>query len=135
MKYLERCLMETLRMYPPVPIIARQLKEDLKLGKPDAASTLKLISDQTRSCFQFLGTTSYRLEQLSLLLLTNFTVWSTSTPTQTHSTPTTSSPNDKRTVITTHLFHSQLVREVVWVSALNLSSMTTYSQFNLPFLV
>lgn len=31
MKYLERCLMETLRMYPPVPIIARQLKEDLKL--------------------------------------------------------------------------------------------------------
>ncbi|XP_055840918.1 cytochrome P450 4g15 [Episyrphus balteatus] len=32
MKYLERCLMETLRMYPPVPIIARQLKEDLKLA-------------------------------------------------------------------------------------------------------
>ncbi|GAB0093382.1 Cytochrome P450 4g15 [Sergentomyia squamirostris] len=31
MKYLERCLMETLRMFPPVPIIARQLKEDLKL--------------------------------------------------------------------------------------------------------
>lgn len=33
MKYLERCLMETLRMYPPVPIIARQLQEDLKLRK------------------------------------------------------------------------------------------------------
>lgn len=33
MKYLERCLLETLRMYPPVPIIARQLKQDLKLGK------------------------------------------------------------------------------------------------------
>lgn len=32
MKYLERCMMETLRMYPPVPIIARQLKENLKLG-------------------------------------------------------------------------------------------------------
>uniref|UniRef100_A0A1B0CWB4 Cytochrome n=1 Tax=Lutzomyia longipalpis TaxID=7200 RepID=A0A1B0CWB4_LUTLO len=32
MKYLERCLMETLRMYPPVPIIARELKEDLKLS-------------------------------------------------------------------------------------------------------
>lgn len=32
MKYLERCLMETLRMYPPVPVIARQLKEDLKLS-------------------------------------------------------------------------------------------------------
>lgn len=31
MKYLERCLMETLRMYPPVPIIARQINEDLKL--------------------------------------------------------------------------------------------------------
>lgn len=33
MKYLERCIMETLRMYPPVPIIARQLTEDVKLGK------------------------------------------------------------------------------------------------------
>ncbi|KAJ6648810.1 Cytochrome P450 4g15 [Pseudolycoriella hygida] len=35
MKYLERCLMETLRLYPPVPIIARQLKEDLKLASGD----------------------------------------------------------------------------------------------------
>lgn len=32
MKYLERCLLETLRLYPPVPIIGRQLNEDLKLG-------------------------------------------------------------------------------------------------------
>lgn len=32
MKYLERCLLETLRMYPPVPIIAREIKTDLKLG-------------------------------------------------------------------------------------------------------
>lgn len=33
MKYLERCLMETLRMYPPVPVIARKLNEDVKCGK------------------------------------------------------------------------------------------------------
>lgn len=33
MKYLERCLLETLRMYPPVPVIARQLKQDLQLCK------------------------------------------------------------------------------------------------------
>nr|CAD7430202.1 unnamed protein product [Timema monikensis] len=35
MKYLERCLLETLRMYPPVPIIARQLQEDIKLASGD----------------------------------------------------------------------------------------------------
>lgn len=32
MKYLERCLLEGLRLYPPVPYIARELKEDLKLS-------------------------------------------------------------------------------------------------------
>lgn len=31
MKYLERCLMETLRMYPPVPVIARHLNQDVKM--------------------------------------------------------------------------------------------------------
>ncbi|KAG5314296.1 C4G15 protein, partial [Acromyrmex insinuator] len=35
MKYLERCLMETLRMYPPVPVIARTIKTDLKLVSGD----------------------------------------------------------------------------------------------------
>lgn len=35
MKYLERCLMETLRMYPPVPLIARHLKTDVKLASCD----------------------------------------------------------------------------------------------------
>ncbi|XP_018331831.1 cytochrome P450 4g15 [Agrilus planipennis] len=35
MKYLERCLMETLRLYPPVPIIARQLQQDLQLVSGD----------------------------------------------------------------------------------------------------
>ncbi|XP_050303110.1 cytochrome P450 4g15-like [Anthonomus grandis grandis] len=36
MKYLERCLLETLRMFPPVPIIARQLQQDVKLASnPD----------------------------------------------------------------------------------------------------
>ena len=33
MKYLERVILETLRMYPPVPIIARELKADAKIGK------------------------------------------------------------------------------------------------------
>nr|CAD7258623.1 unnamed protein product [Timema shepardi] len=43
MKYLERCLLETLRMYPPVPIIARQLQEDIKLGRKYAMLKLKVI--------------------------------------------------------------------------------------------
>ncbi|ENN82958.1 hypothetical protein YQE_00676, partial [Dendroctonus ponderosae] len=35
-KYLERCLLETLRLFPPVPIIARQLQQDVKLASnPD----------------------------------------------------------------------------------------------------
>lgn len=32
MKYLERVIMETLRMYPPVPLIARQVDQDVKLA-------------------------------------------------------------------------------------------------------
>lgn len=32
MKYLERVIMETLRLFPPVPIIARYLNEDVKIG-------------------------------------------------------------------------------------------------------
>ncbi|KAF2887199.1 hypothetical protein ILUMI_18974 [Ignelater luminosus] len=32
MKYLERCLLETLRIFPPVPIIARELQQDVKLA-------------------------------------------------------------------------------------------------------
>ena len=31
MKYLERVILETLRMYPPVPIIARKINQDLQL--------------------------------------------------------------------------------------------------------
>ncbi|XP_013185828.2 cytochrome P450 4g15 [Amyelois transitella] len=47
MKYLERCLMETLRMYPPVPIIARHLKQDVVLpssGKKVPAGTTVIIA-------------------------------------------------------------------------------------------
>ncbi|XP_050528839.1 cytochrome P450 4g15-like [Daktulosphaira vitifoliae] len=53
MKFLERCIMETLRLYPPVPIIGRQLYENVKLvngtilplGASIAIGTLKLHRD------------------------------------------------------------------------------------------
>lgn len=35
MKYLERVMMETLRMYPPVPVIARETREEVKLASGD----------------------------------------------------------------------------------------------------
>ncbi|CAK1551896.1 unnamed protein product [Leptosia nina] len=47
MKYLERCLMETLRMFPPVPIIARHLKQDVTMpsnGKKVPAGSTVIIA-------------------------------------------------------------------------------------------
>ncbi|KAF6200046.1 hypothetical protein GE061_006346 [Apolygus lucorum] len=35
MKYLERCMMETLRLYPPVPAIARRVNREVKLASRD----------------------------------------------------------------------------------------------------
>ncbi|KAK5643677.1 hypothetical protein RI129_007522 [Pyrocoelia pectoralis] len=51
MKYLERCLLETLRLYPPVPIIGREIKEDVKLASGDytipAGSALAIATFRT----------------------------------------------------------------------------------------
>nr|AYN79709.1 cytochrome P450 4G68 [Bemisia tabaci] len=41
MKYLERCIMETLRMYPPVPIIARELQQEVQLKSTNVSVPAK----------------------------------------------------------------------------------------------
>lgn len=40
LKYLERCLKEAMRLFPPVPMVQRVLREDLKMGKTEICSKI-----------------------------------------------------------------------------------------------
>jgi hypothetical protein len=57
MKFLERCLLETLRLYPPVPLIARKVQEEVKLGNTNTG----IMSLQNKCDFkeQILKTTVF----------------------------------------------------------------------------
>lgn len=44
MKYLERVIKESLRIYPSVPFIGRELENDLKIGKYIFGSYIFFIS-------------------------------------------------------------------------------------------
>lgn len=64
MKYLERCLMETLRMYPPVPVIARDIKTDLKLGE---FLKLRCLHEKKARSFYVYNSQTLIFEKLALL--------------------------------------------------------------------
>lgn len=55
MKYLERVLMETLRLYPPVPFIARKLNEDVKLGGYFYIHNVKTKNNNSHRCRKLLN--------------------------------------------------------------------------------
>lgn len=43
MRYLEQCILETLRLYPSVPLIARRLGEDVKIGRHNLSAGTNVL--------------------------------------------------------------------------------------------
>jgi len=51
MKYLEMCIKEALRLYPPAPIIPRHIKNDIPIGKLSKDFFARLIPCGLLICY------------------------------------------------------------------------------------
>lgn len=72
MKYLERVIFEALRMYPPVPLIARKVNEDVKLGM--LLFTKLIILLQLKNYIFFTVSGNYTVPAGTTVIISQFAV-------------------------------------------------------------